>query len=341
MGGAGLLVKSLGTRTKQNRRGGTGGSLSRLIDIGILPVLVVLVVAMGLLNKNFLSISNASTMLQQMVPDALLASAETLVILTAGIDLSVGSILGLAGIVTGVTMQWFHWSVLASIVAALVAGLACGALNGLLVTTLSLVPFVVTLGTMGIYQSITLVVTGGTPFYSFPRSFQSIGQGFLGPWPEPALALVVAYGVLWYILKWVPYGRHVYAVGDEPVAALRQGVSIRKTQFWAYTVAGLLAAEAGVILTSTVNSAEPLAGNGSELNAIAACVIGGISLFGGRGSIVFVLAGAAIIEVIENGLNIIGVSPYLIQGAIGTIIVLAVLVDKWRQTLRTNLMGRP
>jgi ribose/xylose/arabinose/galactoside ABC-type transport system permease subunit len=250
----------------------------------------------------------------------------TFVILSAGIDLSVGSIVALAGVVLGTALRAGEPLPLA-LALALAAGTGCGLVNGGLISWGGLPPFIVTLGTMSIARGAALLVTEGRPISGFDASFRLIATGRVGFVPAPVIAMVLVYAIAQGVLTHTTFGRYVYAIGGNEEATRLSGVPVRFHKTMIYGVSGLMSAIAAVILTARLNSAQPIAGNMYELDAIAATVIGGTSLMGGEGTLGGTLVGALIMGVLRNGLNLLGVSSFLQQIVIGGVIVVAVLLD--------------
>ncbi|CAM3370063.1 ribose ABC transporter permease [Hydrogenibacillus schlegelii] len=301
--------------------------LERLRRSGPLLGLIVLSVALALTTPHFLTVNNILNVLRQVSINALIALGMTFVILTGGIDLSVGSMLALSG---ALAAGMIHGGVPAALAVALAlfAGAAMGAANGVLVARGRLAPFIVTLATMTVYRGLTLVYTDGRPITGLGDAFGVIGRGYLFDLPLPVLWLGLGFAGSYLLLNSTVFGRHVYAVGGNEEAALHSGVATDRIKIWVYTISGLTAAAGGIILTSRLNSAQPTAGMGYELDAIAAVVLGGTSLSGGRGTLGGTLVGALIIGVLNNGLNLLNVSSFYQQVVKGAVILLAVLLDR-------------
>jgi ribose transport system permease protein len=293
---------------------------------GTLIGLVVLCAVLWVLTPHFLTISNLLNVAQQTSINAIVAIGMTFVIVSGGIDLSVGSILALSGVALGVALQSEQPLALALVI-ALVVGTACGAINGLLIDRGGLPPFIVTLGTMSMARGAALVLTEGRPISGFDESFRTVATGTAAFIPAPVLVMVVVYLVGHLVLTRTTFGRYVYAIGGNEEATRLSGVRVHLHKPAIYAVSGLSSAVAAVLLTARLNSAQPIAGMMYELDAIAATVIGGTSLMGGEGSLAGTLIGALIMGVLRNGLNLLGVSSFLQQIVIGGVIVGAVLVD--------------
>lgn len=291
--------------------------------------LLLIVIIISLLNPGFLSLTNLFNLFRQVSINALIAFGMTYVILTGGIDLSVGSTLALSSAVGASLMAAGVDPMLATLV-GLLTGAVLGAMNGVFIAKGKVAPFIATLATMTIYRGLTLVLTDGRPVTGLGDSaaFELFGRGYFFGVPIPAITMLSAFIILYLILKKTTFGRRVYAVGGNEEAALLSGIKVDRVKIYVYSLTGFLAATAGMILTSRLNSAQPTAGTMYELDAIAAVVLGGTSLTGGRGWIVGTLIGALIIGVIDNGLNLLGVSSFYQQVVKGSVILLAVLLDR-------------
>jgi ribose transport system permease protein len=289
--------------------------------------LLVIVIILSFISPDFLTISNIFNVLRQVSINALIAFGMTFVILTGGIDLSVGSIIALssaltAGIMVGETNPWL------AVGAGLIAGTLMGTVNGVIISRGKIAPFIATLATMTIFRGLTLVYTEGKPIAGLPSSFGIIGRGYLFQIPMPVIWMLVAFAILFVVLKYTSFGRYVYALGGNEEATRLSGIDTNRVKTYVYSLSGLLAAISGIILTSRLNSAQPTAGTSYELDAIAAVVLGGTSLSGGKGWIVGTLIGAMIIGVLDNGLNLLNVSSFYQQVVKGGVILLAVLLDR-------------
>ncbi|WP_239741084.1 ribose ABC transporter permease [Mammaliicoccus sp. M-M45] len=291
--------------------------------------LILLIVVISIMNSAFLDLSNLLNLLRQVSINGLIAFGMTFVILTGGIDLSVGSILALSSAFTAILITSGLNPIVALIVGVL-GGFLLGVFNGILVTFGSMAPFIATLATMTIFRGLTLVVTDGNPITSLGDSymFQLFGKGYFFGIPVPAVTMIIVFIVLAIILQKTTFGRHTYAIGGNEVASKISGIKVNRVKILIYGISGLMSALAGAILTSRLNSAQPTAGTSYELDAIAAVVLGGTSLTGGKGRIVGTLIGVLIIGVLNNGLNLLGVSSFYQQVVKGIVILIAVLIDR-------------
>jgi len=288
--------------------------------------LAALCAVLWALTPYFLTVSNLLNVAEQTSINAIVAVGMTFVIVSGGIDLSVGSIVAFSGVVLGTALQSGH-ALPASLLLALLVGLACGLSNGALISWGRLPPFIVTLGTMSIARGAALLYTEGRPVSGFAPAFRSLATGRAGFIPAPVIVMAVVYAAAHFVLTRTTFGRYVYAIGGNEEATRLSGVSVTFHKTMIYGVSGSTSAIAAVILTARLNSAQPIAGMMYELDAIAATVIGGTSLMGGEGNLGGTLVGALIMGVLRNGLNLLGVSSFLQQVVIGAVIVVAVLLD--------------
>lgn len=289
--------------------------------------LVLLCAIITFVTPAFLTLSNITNIFTQVSVNAIIAVGMTFVILTGGIDLSVGSTLAISGALSASIIKSTGSVLLAVIVAALV-GIGIGIVNGILISKGKLQAFIATLATMTIFRGATLVFTNGTPISKLPEKFVNIGNGKVGFLPIPVIITVIVSIIAIYVLSQTRFGRYLYALGGNEDSARLSGINTDKIKTLVYIVSGFASAIAGVIITSRIGSASPNAGTGFELDAIAAVVIGGTSLAGGEGKITGTLIGALIIGVLNNGLNLMNVSPFYQSIVKGLVILIAVLLDK-------------
>lgn len=309
--------------------------------VGILMVLILLVVLMSIFAPNFNRVDNLLNIARSISVNAILAAGLTFVILTGGIDLSVGSIVAVSGVVAVIAAIAGVPAPVAVAIGMAVGG-ACGLVNGVLTAYLALAPFIVTLGTMTFLRGLAYTITNGQPIVSSDLNFKDLGNGYLLGIPVPVIAMAAVFLVAWFVLERTRYGRHVYAVGGNAQAARLAGVQVNRIILSVYVVAGICAGLAGVIFAARVISAQPTAGTGYELDAIAAVVLGGTSLVGGRGRIVGTLIGAVILGVLTTGLILLNVQFFTQLLIKGVVIILAVAIDslKQRPELLSVLFGR-
>lgn len=294
---------------------------------GLLLSLLLLCLVLTLMSDRFLTVSNLTNVLRQSTINGIIAIGMTLVILTAGIDLSVGSVLALSSVVTADMLQQ-GMSVPLAILIGLGVGLLLGLINGLVITRGKVPPFVTTLGMMTIARGLALTYTEGKPITGLPDSFRFIGTGTIGPIPTPIIIAAVAYIIFYILLNRTTFGQAIYAIGNNPVAARYAGLSVNRTVTIVYMIAGALSALAGLILIARLGSAQPTAGLSFELNAIAAVVVGGTSFSGGQGGLGGTLIGVLIIAVLGNGLNLMNVSSFYQPVVSGIVIAVALLLHR-------------
>lgn len=301
--------------------------------LSTLSGLVLLAAFFSFATTTFFTVDNLLTVALQTAIIAIIAIGMTYVIITTGIDLSLGSNMALAAIVSGIMMT-NGMPVWLSILGGLLIGCACGFVNGFIITYGNLPPFIVTMGTMSIVRGICLVITNGIPISGLPKSFTFFGSGFLFGTddflgiPVAVLVMIVIAVIFGWILAKTKLGRYTYAVGSNFEAARLSGINTNRTLVTVYTICGLMAAAGGLILAGRIVSAQPTAGQGYEMDAVAASVIGGTSQLGGEGMILGTIIGAFVIGVLRNGLNLMGISSFWQQIAIGVVIIGAVYLDR-------------
>ena len=296
-------------------------------ESGGLIVLLVAVGALTLASPEFLTGNNLANLARQVAIFGILAIGQLVVILTGGIDLSVGSILGLAGAVTAQLLV-SGVPIIPAILIGVVVGGVLGIANGVLVTRFKLPPFIATLGMLGIARGIVLVITDANTIQGLPDSFQTVANGTVLGIPNLLIIFAIITAIAWFVLNRTVFGRYVYAVGSNPEAARLAGVPVAMVTTAVYVISGVLAAVGGVLLTSRLGAGVPTAGTGFELQAIAACVIGGASLSGARGSAIGAACGALIIGVLNNGGNLLAINAFYLQIAIGALVLVAVGFDQ-------------
>ncbi|MBY5926440.1 MULTISPECIES: ABC transporter permease [unclassified Halomonas] len=289
----------------------------------------VVFIAMAVINDNFLTSNNLFNLARQASIIAILAAGMSLAILTGGIDLSVGPVMALSGtLMAGLMVAGVPPSL--AILLGLLIGAAFGAINGLFVAFAGMPPIIVTLATMGIARGLALIYTGGYPISGLPQEFAFFGRGAVAGLEMPILVMLVVFAIGYVLLSHTATGRYLYAIGGNEEAARLSGIRVSRYKLLVYTLSGTTAAIAGLILTSRLMSGQPNAGVGFELDAIAAVVLGGAAITGGRGMILGTLVGAMLLGVLNNGLNLMGVSPYLQNVIKGGIILLAIYISRKR-----------
>lgn len=308
---------------------------------GVAPLLGALIVICALLSLatgSFLTTSNLLNVLVQMSIVGIAAVGGTFVIITSGIDLSVGSNVALSGMVAAFAMKQMGLSGITGLAVALAVGALVGAFNGISITALRLTPFIATLAVLAMGRGLTQQVSKGQTIFGFPADFTFLGNGFIAGIQAPVIITIVVFAIGWFVLTRTTFGQQVYAVGGNREAARLAGIPVKRVIFTVYVIAGLCAGLAAIVLAGRLNSALSSSATGLELQVIAAVVIGGTSLFGGRGSLLGTFIGALLIGVINNGLTLLNVNPFWTQFIQGVVIFVAVLLDALNQR-RTSVDG--
>jgi ribose transport system permease protein len=333
------------------RRGGAPAGLARgaLRGVGLvvrragwqvagLPfVILAMVVYFSSRSDVFLTVSNMQNIGRTLAAVALLAIGQAFVILLAEVDISVGSIVGLATVTTALAVKEFG---VIGLAAAPITGAIVGFVNGAIIATFLIHSVIVTIGTLTVVRGLAFVWTGGEPVTgNFPSAFIWLGEGFIGPFPAPFVIAAVALLLAWVVLRYTTLGPSLYATGGNEEAARLAGLNTKRIKVVAFVISGTLAGLAGMILAARINSGQPNLGEGLELQSIAAAVVGGMALSGGRGTIGGVALGIVVLAVLQNGLDVTNVSSYLQQVISGLVILAAVIVDRLRDRPRTGVRG--
>ena len=302
----------------------------KIINIRVesLYVLGLLFLTMTFLSPYFLSISNMLNILLATSVIGILAIGATFVISSAGLDLSIGSVMGFAGVAGAVTMNILELNWFFGVLSCLIAGMFAGYINGQLVTKAKIPAFIVTLGMLGIARGAALLLCDGKPIYGLSNEFLFLGQGRPFGVPVPVIIFIITAVITHFVLSYTKFGKYTLVIGDKQQAAVAMGVNVNSHKVKLYTLSGMLAGLAGMIFTSRVNAGDPTAGLNYELTAITAAIIGGTNLFGGKGSILGTFIGALIMGVLQNGLNLLAVQAYYQRMAIGAVLILAVWIDQ-------------
>jgi ribose transport system permease protein len=300
--------------------------------IGIPVVLILLCLVFGYINPNFWSATNLANVSRQISILALISVGQTFAILSAGIDLSVGSLLALVSVMCAEGMLAFGLT--GGMAVGVLTGAACGLVNGLLIAKAKVPAFIATLGMLVAARGLALTISGGLPVAGLPHEFLILGAGYIGPFPIPSVIAAVAFAIAYFVMTRTRFGRYVYAIGSNEEAAVLSGINVAKYKILVYVVSGFCAGIAGVVLTSRVISGQPTLGEVQELYAIAAVVIGGGKITGGVGGIGRTLMGVLVLGVLSNGLNLIQVSSYIQNIVVGVIIIVAVYIDLARERRR-------
>ena len=294
---------------------------------GIVLILLLICIVLSILSPSFLKIQNLVNIFRQVSITGVIAIGMVFVIVTGGIDLSVGSITGMVAMVATSMAHPGQFPLIVPILAGLLAGLAAGAVNGIIIAYGDVPPFITTLGMMTSLRGVALLYNNGRPIIDLSDEYTQIGGGMLGGVPYPVIIFIVVIAVGAVFLKFSKFGRHVYAVGGNEQSAKVSGINVKRIKMSVYIIAGFVSALSGIIISSRVMSGSPAAGEGYEMDAITACVIGGASLSGGEGSVISTVIGALIVGVVNNGLDLLKVSSYWQQIVKGIIIIAAVLID--------------
>lgn len=311
-----------------------GDLLSRY---GILLVLLVMVVLLSILTpiirgeQFFLTGRNLLQVALQASINAIIAVGMTFVIISGGIDLSVGSVVALAGVLAALAMKNLQVGALGGFAVAVLVGALCGLFNGLLINRIGLPPFIATLGTMGMFRGLGLVISQGQAIYGFGREFSQIFAGTLLGIPTPVIVALVIAVLFWFVLNHTRFGKYTIAIGGSEETARVAGIPVKKYKTGIYILSGVLTGVAAALLLARLSSGDPTYGAFFELDAIAAVIMGGTTLTGGEGTIAGTIVGALIISLVQNGMNLFNVPSYWQQIVIGTVIVFAVVLDQWRR----------
>lgn len=299
-------------------------------NMGILIAFAVLYLFLAVnpvTHDAFLTRQNMFNVIRQLSTNLYLACGMTMVIILGGIDLSVGSIIALSGCVAAAGVARYGLSIPVALIIGILIGVIFGMANGFVISKTTIPPFIVTLATMNIARGFAYVYTGGSPVRVVTKAWQFIGAGYVGIFPTPVILLIIILIVTGLLMNNTRFGRHIYAVGGNVQAAHFSGISVKKVKFRVYTYSGLMAGIAGIVLASRMYSGQPTAGEGAEMDAIAAVVVGGTSMSGGSGKIGGTIIGALIIGFLNNGLNLMNVSSFWQYVVKGCVILLAVFVD--------------
>jgi len=312
-----------------------------LLQGGSLFGLLGLAIVFAILSPYFFTLSNWLNIFRQVSVILILACAQTMVIISAGIDLSVGSTLALGGCMAAVAMSYWGWPFILGALLGIALSTLVGFTNGFIITKGKIPDFIATLGMLGAIRGVALLITGGLPVPShftattlkgyLPKILVWLGSGDIGSIPVPVIIALSMVAITWFILSRTSFGRSVYAVGGNKEAARESGINVDRVKILVYTLTGLYAGIAGLVLTGRMNSANALMAEGVELQTIAAVVIGGTNLFGGEGSVFGTLIGALLIGVLANGLNLLNIEPFWQRVVNGGIIIAVVVFDQWRR----------
>jgi len=296
-------------------------------QLGILISLILVCIVFSILSPIFMQGRNLMSICLEATVNSIIAVGMTFVIITAGIDLSVGSVLALTGVITATLLQ-SGMSVPIALIIGLLIGALCGIANGLLIAYAGLQPFLVTLGTMSLFRGAALIYTNGQPISGLPDEYRNFVNGHVGSLPVPVIVALVFAIIGFIVLKYTKIGEYIFAIGGNEEATRFSGVNVKRYKIITYAICGIAAALAAIILTGRLGAAEPTAGVAYEMNAIAAAAVGGASLLGGKGSIVGTILGALILSALTDGLTLLNVQAFYQLIATGAIIIIAVSIDK-------------
>lgn len=305
--------------------------LNKFADrFGIGIAIIALFVLLSISSPHFLEVNNLLNILLQVSISTIIAVGMTFVILTSGIDLSVGPVTAFSSVIIGLTLH-LDIGIGVPIITGILVGGLLGLLNGVLIAKLKVPAFIATLGMMSVARGTALFITNGQTIHMFPTEFRFLSAGNIATIPIPVIYAIIVVAVASFILNYTQFGRYIYAIGGNKEAARLSGIKTKAVEIWAYTISGITCGIGAVILTGRLNAAQPIAGIGYELDAIAAVIIGGTSLNGGVGTVGGTMMGAILIGMLRNGLNLLNVSPFLQQVVIGSVIVGAVFFDQYRK----------
>ncbi len=302
-------------------------------NLGIIAALAVMCIFLAVFpatSSSFLTPKNLFNILRQISTNMLLACGMTMVIILGGIDLSVGSIIALSGVISAGCVARYGLPIPVALLVGVLIGLVIGSVNGGIIAFTTIPPFIVTLATMNVARGLAKVYTGGSPVRVVTKEWQFLGAGYIGPVPVPVIIMIVVVIITAFIMNRTKMGRHIYAVGGNAQAAVFSGIKVSKVKFFVHAFSGVMAGLAGIILASRMYSGQPTAGEGAEMDAIAAVVVGGTSMSGGSGKIGGTVIGALIIGILNNGLNLLNVNSFWQDVVKGIVILLAVLIDYFR-----------
>lgn len=299
-------------------------------------VLIVMIIGLNLVNNAFLSKYNVSTLVRTISFTTIVAYGQTLVLLTGGIDLSVAGIAGVSGIVASWLMVNTGINPFVCILVTIIAGFGVGCINGLIITKVKLVPFIVTLATGEVFGGLIYLITQGWPIQNIPGSVTAIGRGMVGMIPVPTIIMIVIGIILMVMLKYFPFGRYIYALGGNENAARITGVKTDRIKILVYGLSGLMASIAGILITARLGAAQPSVGSTWVMPSVTAAIIGGTSLLGGQGGIGGTIIGSILMGVISNAIVLLEVSPYAEKVIVGIVVLVAVAIDRIRTRMNSS-----
>lgn len=310
-----------------------------LLNYGIIVAFLVMVVIFSIASKNFLTTNTMFTILKQVAITGIISIGMTLVLLTGGIDLSVGSIAGVTAVTAAICLKNYNLPIPVTCLIALVLAVVYGAISGLCVTKLNMPPFIATLGVQTSLRGLAYIVTGGLPVYGFTKAFGNFAKGTVFSIPYPVILTIVLFVIFIIALSRTTLGRYLYGVGGNEEASRLSGINVMGIKVMAYSISGALAGIAGLVLLSRTASGQPSAGNGYEMDAITAAVIGGVSLSGGEGGLPMVIVGVLLMGTLSTGMIMCGINDYVQQLVKGMVLIAAVAYSQFSQKIRNRMVA--
>lgn len=310
-----------------------------LLNYGIIVAFLVMVVIFSIASKNFLTTNTMFTILKQVAITGIISIGMTLVLLTGGIDLSVGSIAGVTAVTAAICLKNYNLPIPVTCLIALVLAVVYGAISGLCVTKLNMPPFIATLGVQTSLRGLAYIVTGGLPVYGFTKAFGNFAKGTVFSIPYPVILTIVLFVIFIIALSRTTLGRYLYGVGGNEEASRLSGINVMGIKVMAYSISGALAGVAGLVLLSRTASGQPSAGNGYEMDAITAAVIGGVSLSGGEGGLPMVIVGVLLMGTLSTGMIMCGINDYVQQLVKGMVLIAAVAYSQFSQKIRNRMVA--
>lgn len=300
-------------------------------SIGIYLFLVVIIVFFSLMSDAFLTFNNFIIILRQVSIIGICAFGEAFIVISGGIDLSVGSVVALSGVISAVLSKFFGIPLPLAFIVGIAAGGVCGFLNGTLVTKVKIPPIIVTLGTLTIIRGVAFIIVGGNTVFGMPEKFRELGRGYIGFIPIPVLIMIIIFIIFFVILNNLSFGRYIYAIGSNEEAAVISGINVNKIKTLVFTIGGLTAGLGGIILASRLDSGQAATAEGLEIDVLTAVVLGGVSIAGGKGRLESVFVGVLIIGILANGLVLLNVQHFYQLVIKGSVLLLAVSLDVTRK----------
>lgn len=310
-----------------------------LLNYGIIVAFLVMIIIFAIASPNFLTANTMFTILKQVAITGIVSIGMTLVLLTGGIDLSVGSIAGVTAVTAAICLKNFELPIFLTCIIGLLLAVIYGAISGICVTKLNMPPFIATLGVQTSLRGLAYIVTGGLPVYGFTKAFSAFAQGTIAGVPYPVILTIVLFIVFIIALSRTTIGRYLYGVGGNEEASRLSGINVTAIKVMAYSISGLLAGVAGLVLLSRTASGQPSAGNGYEMDAITAAVIGGVSLSGGEGRLPMVIIGVLLMGTLGTGMIMCGINDYVQQLVKGIVLIAAVAYSQFSQKIRNRMVA--